>query len=286
MNATQTLQRGSCTIAYEVTPATGPESASFVLLHGFGLSRQAMRPLARALRERRAGARTIGVDLRGHGETQAPTSDSDYSYPAMRDDLLALLDHCATSGAHLIGHSMGGQIALMAAIARPDRVLSLSLIGAGPCRAVTAERERKSWLRAAAAFETASSAQLATSLASAAPTNDPALSPEALYGGARGDDLARIVRGGFLTVESNDGACRNVRAPTLVMAGSGDEGWLEPSRKLAALIEKSQLNVLEDAGHLVHLEQPDHCVEVILAQLATLAPLATTAVGSKSIRPR
>ena len=286
MNAPETMQRDACTIAYEVTPVRTAESAAVVLLHGFGMNREAMRPLARGLQLRLRGTRTIRVDLRGQGGTRAPESDAAHDYPAMRDDLLALIDHCAASGAHLVGHSMGGQIALMAAIESPDRVRSLSLIGAGACRAVTEEREQKNWLRAAVAFERASPAQLAASLASAAPTDDPSLSPETLYGAARGADLARIIRGGFLTVESNDDACRAVSTPTLVIVGSRDKGWLEPSRKLAGLIEGSELHVLEGAGHLVHLEQPDACAEAIRCQLAKLAPWATTEVGSNSISPR
>jgi pyruvate dehydrogenase E2 component (dihydrolipoamide acetyltransferase) len=263
MDASESLQRGSCTLAFETSPAPVGERSTIVLLHGFGMSRHAMRPLAECLQASCGEARTIALDLRGHGDTRSPETDQAHDYPSMRDDVLALLDHCAAPNAHLVGHSMGGQIALMAAAARPERVRSLSLIGAGPCRAVTSEREEKSWLRAAAAFETSSPEQLATSLTAAAPTDDPKLTPETLYGRARGPDLARIVRGGFLTVESNDDACRAVSTKTLVVVGARDEGWLEPSRKLAALIEGSRLLVLDGAGHLAHLEQPDVCAEAL-----------------------
>jgi pimeloyl-ACP methyl ester carboxylesterase len=294
MTTEQSLPRGACTIAYEIScesayeieTGEAGELAPVVLLHGFAMDRRAMRPLARGLRERLGDVQTIALDLRGHGATRAAANDAAHDYPAMRDDLLALLEHCAPAGAHLVGHSMGGQIALMAAIAQPDRVHSLCLIGAGPCRAVTEEREHESWQRAAKAFETSSPEKLAASLASAAATEDPALTPEALYGDARGEDLARVVRGGFLRVVANDDACRTVSTPTLLIAGSRDEGWLAPTRKLAGLIVGSELDVVQDAGHLVHLEQPEQCARTIAAQLARLAPRATTVVGSKSIRPR
>jgi len=252
-----TLRRGDARIAYEAHEGVGREAV--VLLHGFGMSRAALRPLAASLRDAGVAGRTLIADARGHGDTRCPPDDAAFRYPAMRDDLDALIEREAPAGAHLVGHSMGGQIALMLALSRPERVKSLCLLGAGPCRAVTDERERRTWLRAAAAFEAATREELCASLATAAPTRHPDLSPERLYGAARGDDLARVIRGGFLHVEDNDGLCPEVRAPALVIAGADDRGWLEPSRRLAQLLPRSELRVVEGAGHLVHLERERDC---------------------------
>jgi 2-succinyl-6-hydroxy-2,4-cyclohexadiene-1-carboxylate synthase len=169
---------------------------------------------------------------------------------------------------------MGGQISLLAALARPDLVRSLTTIGAGPCRAVTEERERRSWERAAEFFETTDAKPLANALANAAPVaaemlaERPDLAPERLYAGARGTDLARIIRGGFLGVESNDDACRTLAVPVLVIAGERDETWLEPSRRLAELAPRGELLVVADAGHLAHLERRETCAREIAAFLA------------------
>lgn len=257
MPSHRTLQRTDCTIAYELTESG--EGATVVLLHGFGMSRRSLRALASSLRERGAAGRTLLPDSRGHGDTRAPREDDAYRYSAIRDDVCALLEHEAPVGAHLIGHSMGGQIALMVALDRPELVRSLTLIGGGPCRAVTDERERKVWLRAAGSFESATPAELCASLASAAPTSVSQLPAERLYAGARGDDLARVVRGGFLHVEANADACPRLEAPTLVIAGANDRTWLGPSRQLADLVPKSRLEVVSEAGHLVHLERPEPC---------------------------
>jgi pimeloyl-ACP methyl ester carboxylesterase len=229
------------------------------------MSRAAMRPLARDLLARGAIDRAVLVDLRGHGDTRAPASDDSHSYPAMRDDVIALIEAEGGSPAHLIGHSMGGQIALLVALSRPALVRSLALFGAGPCRAVDDERERRRWLRAADAFEQSRPRDLASSLASAAPTRRTALTPELLYGSARGADLARIVRGGFLALESNDEDCRWLDVPTLLVAGDEDAGWLTPTRRLAELVPGSELRIAGDAGHLVHFEEPERCAQWIAA---------------------
>lgn len=255
----RTLRRGECTLAYEISGS----GDAVVLLHGFGMSRQALQPLASSLRESGAATRPLLFDARGHGETRTPEDDEAYGYGVMRDDLHALLEREAPQGAHLVGHSMGGQIALMAAISQPERVRSLCLIGAGPCRAVTDEREQRAWQRAAATFETATPDELRAALESAAPTTDASLTPTRLYAEARGQDLARVIRGGFLRVKSNDDACAGVRAPTLIIAGSEDRTWLAPSRQLAELIPNSELLIVAGAGHLVHLEHAHECVSSI-----------------------
>ena len=86
-----------------------------------------------------------------------------------------------------------------------------------------------------------------------------ALTADRLYAGARGQDLARVVRGGFLHVEDNQEACRRLDRPTLVIAGANDRNWLEESRRLAELIPGSELKIVEGTGHLVHLERPEAC---------------------------
>lgn len=269
MATSKTLSRDGCTLAWESLGRDGDaDRAPGVLLHGFGTTRDAMRPLAEALLARRTWDRALLADARGHGQTRTPARDDAYGYPAMRDDCLALLAHAAPDGAHLVGHSMGGQIALMVALARPDLVRSLCLVGAGPCRKVVREKERRSWERAAAAFETGGPEDLVRSLAAAAPSRDPRLHPARIYAGACGEQLARVVRGGFLTVDDNDAACAQLATPTLLIAGDLDAGWLEPTRKLAGLVQGATLRIFEEAGHLVHLERSDACADAIAAFVA------------------
>jgi len=261
MSSMRTLERHECTIAFE--RAESGEGETVLLLHGFGMSRQSLRPLAASLRECGAAARTLLPDARGHGNTLAPKEDGAYRYHSMRNDVCALLENEAPLGAHLVGHSMGGQIALMASLARPELVRSLTVIGGGPCRAVTDDREKRVWQRAAHSFDQSTQAELYASLESAAPTTAAELTPERLYAGARGADLARVVRGGFLHVEDNHEACRQLDRPTLVIAGANDGNWLAASQQLAELIPGSVLEIVQGGGHLAHLERPEVCARWI-----------------------
>ncbi len=97
-----------------------------VLLHGlFGAAQNfasAQRHLARQFR-------VIALDLRNHG---ASPHDPDMSYPAMANDVLDTLARLAALPAALIGHSMGGKVAMRAALARPDAVRRLIVADIAP----------------------------------------------------------------------------------------------------------------------------------------------------------
>lgn len=257
---TKIFQHGGCAIVYEEIGAGTP----VLLAHGFGLDRNAMRCLADALANE---YRCVLFDWRGHGETESPTDDAAYSYPIMRDDLLSLMDHLQIERAHFVGHSMGGQIMLMAAIKAPQRVVSVTTIGAGPCRKVTDPKEEKAWQRSAAFFEQATQEQIVQALLSSSnmPENSAARSDAAaLFGRARGADLARMIRGAFLNVESNDVACSELSLPLLVLVGEADTTWLGASEKLHSLVPRSRFEVIRGAGHLAHLEKPEEVRAIVL----------------------
>jgi pimeloyl-ACP methyl ester carboxylesterase len=73
--------------------------------------------------------RTLAVDLRGHGDTVAPTG-STFSFPEIQGDLIGVHTRHQLPNAHVIGLGAGGFLALRLALEQPDRVRSLTLIGA------------------------------------------------------------------------------------------------------------------------------------------------------------
>ena len=101
------------------------EAVPLVLVHGFGADLNAWMFNQPALAERR---RVVAFDLPGHGgaEKRVGAGDIDMFAAAVADVLAALgLDR-----AHLVGHSMGGAIAIAVARRRPERVASLTLLSA------------------------------------------------------------------------------------------------------------------------------------------------------------
>src|SRR5215469_4939059 len=102
-------------IAYDVT-GDGP---LIVLSHGIGDRRQAFRYLAPELA--RAGFRVAAVDMRGHGESSTGDWKS-ISRTDVAGDLVALIRHLGGGPAVIVGHSLSGGAATIAAATEPGLV--------------------------------------------------------------------------------------------------------------------------------------------------------------------
>ena len=70
----------------------------------------------------------IGVEMQGHGRTA--NIDREITYPNLASDVVALLDHLGIERAAVLGHSMGGGVALEMAVSHPDRVSAIVPISA------------------------------------------------------------------------------------------------------------------------------------------------------------
>ena len=99
------------------------EGVPVVGLHGLTATRRYVVMGSRALE--RAGHRVVLYDARGHGESgPAP----EYTYEALSDDLLAVLDELGIDRAVLAGASMGAHTAVRFALDHPERVRALVLV--------------------------------------------------------------------------------------------------------------------------------------------------------------
>ena len=101
-----------------------------MLIHGFGGDLNTWMFTQPALAE---GRRTIAVDLPGHGGSVKDVGSGDPE--TLADALDAAMEALGIDRAHLVGHSMGGAVAALVAMRRPERAASLTLIasaGLGP----------------------------------------------------------------------------------------------------------------------------------------------------------
>ncbi|GAA4498147.1 alpha/beta fold hydrolase [Pseudaeromonas paramecii] len=105
----------------------GDPARVVVLIHGLFGSLDNLGQLAKALGE--AGFAVLTLDLRNHG--RSPHS-AEHSYPAMVADLLELLDEQGLSRVMLLGHSMGGKVAMQFALHHPERVQKLVVVDMAP----------------------------------------------------------------------------------------------------------------------------------------------------------
>ena len=105
-----------------------PASPALVLLHGVTGHARTWDDEAAALAGR---FRVLALDQRGHGDSD-PAPDGDYTVAAMAEDLAAFADAQALRRFSIVGHSMGGRVAIAFAGRRPQRMDSLVVVDIGP----------------------------------------------------------------------------------------------------------------------------------------------------------
>jgi pimeloyl-ACP methyl ester carboxylesterase len=124
-------------LVYQIVGAGDP----LVLLHGGFGSVEMFGPNVERLA---AGRQVVGVDLASHG--RSPLADRPMTFEAMGDDVAALIEHLGHRQADVMGYSLGGGVALRAAIQHPESVRRLVL--------VSAPHRRGAWLpETVAAFD-------------------------------------------------------------------------------------------------------------------------------------
>ena len=124
-------------IAYVHTQGAGP---LLLLVHGMGSSSRTWDTVAPLLDAQ--GAHTVVVDLPGHG--RSGKGRGDYSLGSLASTLRDLLDHLGHDRAVVVGHSLGGGVALQFAYQYPQRTEGLVLVSSGGLG-----REASALLRAA-----------------------------------------------------------------------------------------------------------------------------------------
>jgi len=115
-----TLIRETTALAYE---DAGKGEPAVVLVHGIACNRAFMAPQARFLE---TSHRVVAVDLRGHGDSDAPRQR--YTIGALANDVGWMCEQLDVGTAVVVGHSLGGHVALELAAARPDLARAAVLI--------------------------------------------------------------------------------------------------------------------------------------------------------------
>ncbi|MFC4040654.1 alpha/beta fold hydrolase [Dactylosporangium siamense] len=251
-----TLRRDNVTISALV----GGSGPPVVLLHGLAGSAHELVPTATALLD----AHTVVVpDQRGHGRsTRHP---GDVSRRAYVDDVIAVLDAFTDAPAVLAGQSMGAHTAMLVAAWHPSRVRGLVMLEGGvggddgdyPSRL---EAWFASWPvpfpSRAAAVEFLGGRSLAQTWADDLEQRDGGLWPR--FDGAV---MTAAIRGVADVARWDDWTA--VRAPTLLVRGSDGTGPAGEVERMVALRPGTAHVVVPDAGHDVHLDQPDAWLAVL-----------------------
>jgi pimeloyl-ACP methyl ester carboxylesterase len=249
----------------------------FVLVHGFTGFRDDFREQLPALI---ALGRTIVYDHRGHGESGHPGDPASYSFNQLVRDLGDLLDALGVGRCDLLGHSMGGMIALRFVLAYPQRVASLVLMDTA---ARAPDRMPRAPLAAAGAIARSQGMASLAALLRGRAADDPSR-PEAerrlerdlgeAFWERRWRRVAAMDPEAFavLGLELVDqpslvDRLHEIACPTLVMVGEQDAGFLAPADELERGIRGATKVVIPAAAHSPQLENPPAWIAAIRRHL-------------------
>jgi pimeloyl-ACP methyl ester carboxylesterase len=244
------------------------EGNPLVILHGLFGSKRNWATVAHRLA---VGRRVITVDLRNHGES--PWDDA-CDYSAMAEDVARVIQRHAGGKADVLGHSMGGKVAMVLALSHPALVDRLIVVDIAPTRSTATPIEFVRAMRALPleAFAT----RLDVKEALAAAISDPAIRGFlTLNVVPKADGLAWTVN--LAAIEDHFDTIlgfpvvppgTSFQKPTLFIAG-GKSAYLQPQHhaEIMRLFPAATIDVIEQAGHWVHADAPEAFIASVNAFL-------------------
>lgn len=228
------------------------EGPPVLMLHGAGLSGAVWRGVGYA--REGTGFRAIVVDLRGHGRSGAPTFPDAYRWEAFVSDLIGVLDHFSLQSAHVLGYSLGARIGLELAIRAPERVKTLSLLGANH-RQLTGIADDLFFPGIHAVLRDQGMAEFLTrwELESAQP-----IGAETAFALKQTDAraLAALFEALERTTDLPEDDMRGISSPTLLVAGTADRYQWPASEELVRILPRATLLALPGVDHVGTLADP------------------------------
>jgi pimeloyl-ACP methyl ester carboxylesterase len=233
------------------------EGHPILFLHGMGGCWRDWEPQLDSLS---ASYRCIAIEHRGHGRSERPLGH--YSTRLFADDAMVLLDQLGIAHAHVVGLSMGGMVAQHIAAARPDLVDALVLADTGAFMHDGPSAFLAQWAEQVRAEGLPDSHGVVGDSVpgwSAATLRDH---PEVARNNIReaeGTDPDAWYRAAIAVTEHDTrSVLGRITAPTLLFWGADDHMVpVDLAGPLQAGIADTRLIVLDDAGHVCNLAQPE-----------------------------
>jgi len=235
------LDRNGVKIHYEVH-GTGPV---ILLSHGYSSTSAMWRGQVGPFSK---GHTLVTWDMRGHGQSDYPEDQTQYSEEHTVADMAAILDAVGAREAVIGGLSLGGYMSLAFHLAHPDRVKALLIIDTGP--GFKKDEPRADWNanaeRTAQKYAQEGLGPLESSTAERR---------TARHRNARGLELA--ARGMLAQRDARViASLPDIKVPSLVIVGALDTNFLIAADYMAKKIPGAEKVVIDGAGHAANIDRP------------------------------
>ncbi len=254
------------------------QGEAIVLVHGVGLNADAWQPQIAVLSRTH---RVITMDMWGHGESERA------SYPAQLENYAEqvsdLLDALGIEAANIIGHSMGGLVAIAFALAHPSRTLRLGVLNSVYKRSKEQRRAVLARARGITSSQSVGDIEQPLERWFGPRPQQSAVSQEVRAWLAHADPAGYATA--YQVFASGDeafaGRLAALTMPALFATGSGDANSTPAmAQAMAAASLRGKALVIEDARHMMNLTHP----EIVNAALVGLLQTPVAALDSKDLR--
>ncbi|WP_010678521.1 2-succinyl-6-hydroxy-2,4-cyclohexadiene-1-carboxylate synthase [Bacillus timonensis] len=240
------------------------EGEPLVFLHGFTGNMTTWNQITEILHK---SFQCVLIDIIGHGKTDYPVDYSRYHIEKVAKDISNILDVLEIPKAHIIGYSMGGRLALAVAILFSTRVSSLILESSSPGLRTDEERaeRRKSDEILANRIEQEGIESFVTywekiplfaSQKKLTKEKQLKIRKQRLENSPIG--LANSLRGmGTGMQPSYWNRLNEIHFPILLICGELDKKFCRIAEEMSSSIQNGKLEKIVEAGHAIHVEQPD-----------------------------
>ncbi|MEZ5550283.1 MAG: alpha/beta fold hydrolase [Pseudomonadales bacterium] len=235
------LDRDGVRIFYEAT-GSGP---TVLLSHGYSGTGHMWQGQVAALADR---YQVVVWDIRGHGRSDSPTDPACYTEAHTLADMQAILDAVGAQTAVIGGLSLGGYLSLAFHVKHPERVHSLMLFDTGP--GFRKAEGREGWNEMARGRARYFRRRGIDSLEGQFEAHG------GLHRSAEGLALAAegiLPQADSTVIDSLPG----ISVPTLVLVGADDKAFLGATDYMASRIPGAVKVILEGAGHVANIDQPE-----------------------------
>jgi pimeloyl-ACP methyl ester carboxylesterase len=258
----------------------GSGGTTCLLIHGFADGEYVWQDLAPELATL---CRTITVDLRGHGRSGWPAAANGYSLEAHLRDMRHVVRAFRARPLVVVGHSLGGHIALEMAATQPDLVAGLVIVDFGPDRtAAGAQQMLTNLTESLRGYDSIDDYRVW--LEKARP-----MTPTAMLSHVAAESLCPSPHGGFVlrldprlaSLPDDDETgnsdarvwdlLKRIQCPTLLLRGHGSA--ILSSRvavRMLRALRKGSLSVIPEAGHAVPTDNPIEFVKAVRGFVARL----------------
>lgn len=235
------------------------DRTAIVLIHGAGGTHLHWPTEIRRL----PGYKIYAPDLPGHGKSEGR---GEQSIDAYAESILNWLDALQIHKAAIVGHSMGGAIAMTLGVENPDRIVGLGLISTGARLPVTPQLLEST--SQATTFYTAIDLIRRKAFSPDTPERLVELATRQMA-----SIRPSVLHGDFVACNNFDLSDRisEIHQPTVVICGRQDHMTpLRMSQSLANCLPVARLETLPEAGHMVIIEQPQQTATIITNFLTEL----------------